>query len=92
MSTLLFHFDPIGDRRGLDRLDFDLGEPGGKTDLAASSRETFWTRKTTLADLIAKQGPRPITSIDDLKADFWPEDESVDEFLNTVRRWRGEGE
>jgi hypothetical protein len=24
--------------------------------------------------------------------DIWPEDESVDEFIETVRRWRREGE
>jgi len=26
--------------------------------------------------------------VDDLWADFWPEDESVEEFRDTVRAWR----
>jgi hypothetical protein len=88
MSTSLLHFDPIADDWGLHRLDFDLDE----NSVVGSREETFWNRKTTLADLIAKQGPRPITNIDDLRAGFWPEHESVDEFIDTVRRWRSEGE
>ena len=27
---------------------------------------------------------------DDLKGDFWPEDEDPDEFINALRRWRSE--
>ena len=88
MSTLLFHFEAIGDRRGLDRLDFDLDV----CSVVSPREETFWNRKTTLADLIAKQGSKPITNIDDLKADFWPEGESIDEFIDTVRCWRSEGQ
>lgn len=79
--------------RGLDRLDLDSGgmapddRPG-----ATRSGETFWDRKTTLADLIARQGAKPVTRIEDLKADFWPEEESIDEFVRTIRQWRCEGE
>jgi hypothetical protein len=29
----------------------------------------------------------PIASIDDLRADFWPEDD-LEEFEATIRRWR----
>jgi hypothetical protein len=32
----------------------------------------------------------PITSIDELAGDFWPEDEDPDEFDATIRRWRDE--
>lgn len=86
--SALSYFDPIGDRRGLHRLDFDLGV----NPVVAGREETFWNRKTSLADLIARQGSKPITNIDDLKADFWPEGESIDEFVEMVRRWRSEGE
>ena len=41
--------------------------------------------------LAAEQGVKPIGNIDELKADFWPEDESIDDFQMTVRRWRQEG-
>lgn len=33
----------------------------------------------------------PITDIDELRGDFWPEDEGPDEFVNAVREWRHEG-
>ncbi len=37
------------------------------------------------------QGVEPIRDIDELVADFWPEDESVEDFMAAVRRWRDEG-
>jgi hypothetical protein len=39
-------------------------------------------------ELARKQGVQPIRSIKDLQGDFWPEDESVDEFLEWVRAIR----
>ncbi len=30
----------------------------------------------------------PVRRLEDLWGDFWPEDESVDDFISTVRRWR----
>ncbi|MGB9178863.1 MAG: hypothetical protein WCB68_06390 [Pyrinomonadaceae bacterium] len=41
-----------------------------------------------LERLAARQGVKPITDIDELYGDFWPEDEDVDEFIRTVREWR----
>lgn len=34
--------------------------------------------------------PQAVQSLDDLWGDFWPEHESVDDFINTVRQWRQE--
>ena len=31
---------------------------------------------------------KPVESLEELWGDFWPEDESVDEFIDTVRQWR----
>ena len=45
-----------------------------------------------LEKLAAKQGVRPITDFDSLRADFWPEDESVDDFVRTVRERRTDSE
>jgi hypothetical protein len=42
--------------------------------------------------LAIAQGVRPIEDIDELVADFWPEDESVEDFIAAVRRWRYEGD
>lgn len=41
--------------------------------------------------LAAGQGAKPISSIEDLRADFWPESESTDDFIAALRRWRNEG-
>jgi hypothetical protein len=37
-----------------------------------------------------RQRPAIVQRLEDLQGDFWPEDESVDEFIETVRRWRHE--
>ena len=31
---------------------------------------------------------QPIQDLDDLRAQFWPEDEPVDDFIAAVREWR----
>ena len=48
-----------------------------------ASADPFWDGRNAQA-----QGIRPVRSVDDLWADFWPEDESVEEFRDTVRAWR----
>jgi hypothetical protein len=37
------------------------------------------------------QGAKPIERFEDLLGDFWPEDESVDDFLEARRQWQKEG-
>ena len=49
----------------------------------------FWRTKTT-EELAAEQGVKPVENIDDLRGGFWPEDESIDEFLEEVYRLRDE--
>ena len=39
--------------------------------------------------LMAEQGTGPITDVALLNGDFWPEEESIEEFLETLRGWRG---
>jgi hypothetical protein len=38
--------------------------------------------------LMAKQGTGPITDVSVLRGNFWPEEESMEEFLATIREWR----
>jgi hypothetical protein len=45
-----------------------------------------------LERLAAEQGVRPITDFESLEADFWPEDESIDDFVRTVRERRRDAE
>ena len=41
--------------------------------------------------LAEQQGVKPIRSIDDLRGDFWPEEEGTAEFLAWLRSTRQEG-
>jgi hypothetical protein len=44
----------------------------------------------SIEEIAEIQGVHPIQSMDELKGDFWPEDQSVDDFIATVRKWRNE--
>jgi hypothetical protein len=66
--------------------------PDRRPTLPLMSGFKFRTQpKRSWEELAAEQGVKPIASIDDLRADFWPEDESIDEFLAAVREWRRHG-
>jgi hypothetical protein len=39
-----------------------------------------------LTDLAAQQGVQPVMNFDDLLGDFWPEDETADDFIAAVRQ------
>ena len=41
--------------------------------------------------LAVAQGAPLAAHVADLKGDFWPEEETCDEFIETIRRWRREG-
>ena len=43
----------------------------------------------SIEQLMVEQGTGPITDVSVLHGDFWPEDESVEEFVATIREWRG---
>jgi hypothetical protein len=45
-----------------------------------------------LERLATEQSVRPIEDFESLKADFWPKDESVDDFVRTVRARRRDSE
>ncbi|MCI0488424.1 MAG: hypothetical protein L0229_17685 [Blastocatellia bacterium] len=65
-------------------------------DTDAHAKERTPEQSEALAKLVSmaeEQGVKPL-DFDALmvKADFWPEDESVDEFIATIRRWRDEDE
>lgn len=56
------------------------------------------SRLPTAAELLSRYGPPtavvpapPIKTIDELVGDFWPTEESTEEFDATIRRWRTEG-
>jgi hypothetical protein len=43
----------------------------------------------SIEQLVAEQGTGPITDASVLHGDFWPEEESIEEFLETLHEWRG---
>ena len=47
------------------------------------------TGHPSVEQLMAEQGTRPIPDVSVLHGDFWPEEESIEEFLETLREWRG---
>jgi hypothetical protein len=46
--------------------------------------------RRTAEELALQQGVKPIADISDLKGDFWPSDDSIDEFLTWLRQTRNE--
>jgi hypothetical protein len=46
----------------------------------------------TVEELAAEQGVQPIGDPRTLRGDFWPQDESVDEFVSWLRDLRRDGE
>jgi hypothetical protein len=43
----------------------------------------------TVEQLMAEQGTAPITDPATLHGNFWPEEESVEDFLAALDEWRG---
>lgn len=43
----------------------------------------------SVEQLVAEQGTGPITDVSVLHGDFWPEEESIEEFLEALHEWRG---
>jgi hypothetical protein len=59
-------------------------------DSGSENHSDFFGVQPSVEDLAVQQGVQPARSLDDLAGEFWPETDSVDEFIATVRRWRRE--
>lgn len=56
---------------------------------AEEERAGETTRASAELERLAQaQGVKPVADLDELAGDFWPEDESIDEFLSAVQEWR----
>ena len=74
----------------------DAGSPPIRSDSAESptepsARRTGWDffgESPDLETLARQQGVKVHATFEELLGDFWPEDESVDDFIAAVRRWR----
>lgn len=65
-----------------------LEETAGKNGHLEPST-AFHDAKTNLDELIRSQGVQPIQNLHELEADFWPTDESADDFIRGVRQQSG---
>lgn len=64
-----------------------MGQPNYKSNIINSNQ----LQKARLAQLeaeAARLGIQPFDANEDMRGDFWPEDESIDDFLAAVRQWR----
>jgi hypothetical protein len=43
----------------------------------------------SLEDLIVQQGKGPVMDVRILHGNFWPEDETIENFLAALHEWRG---
>ena len=47
------------------------------------------TGHPSIQELVAEQGTKFRTDPAELLGDFWPEEESIDDFLRALHEWRG---
>ena len=80
----LLRRDETPDVAASDQLD---QRPGPRV---TPGRVFFLQPQADLETLAAQQGVQPVTNFEDLLGDFWPEDETADEFIAAVRQWRRE--
>lgn len=60
-----------------------------KDEEKGRSTQAFFTHNT-LEELAKQQGVEPVSDPSALVGDFWPEHETAEEFIATLRQWRKE--
>ncbi len=60
---------------------------GNQVAAGASQASQFW-KGATVAVLAEAQGVQPVRNPKELWGDFWPEDESLDAFVEAIRESR----
>jgi hypothetical protein len=70
--------------------DNQAGAPDEGTPSRPAGDDSFWRHKS-IEELAAEKGVKPVTNPEELRGDFWPEDESIDDFLAWLRELRRQG-
>jgi hypothetical protein len=60
-----------------------------RDDEKGHGTQDFYTH-ISLEELAERQGVKPVIDPSALAGDFWPEDETAEEFIATLRQWRNE--
>ena len=58
-----------------------------REQLAQNHTDAVWHGRT-VQELAELQGVQAVQDFKHLRADFWPEEETADDFVATVRQWR----
>ena len=60
------------------------------TEPSHTGTQSFFDAVLDIEALAKQQGVCPVTDVEALLGDFWPEDETADQFIMAVRSWRDE--
>jgi len=80
-----------GEIQSLHVQDIDVLDGGVVPGPLGLQLTSFGERIPSLEELSREQEPRTVSDLMVLAEGLWPEDEDVEEFIQTVRRWRREG-
>ncbi len=97
LSALTHYVRVVGESQEVDgRLlnlfisDLEILERQEEAAPIPTAVDGFFGSRTDLEQLAREQGVNAVSNFDDLLGDFWPEDETADEFIAAVRRWRND--
>jgi hypothetical protein len=68
----------------------DMSTPNTTPRTESERHPAFWSSPVDVQEMAAQQGVIPVENIDELRGEFWPEWESMEEFDEMVRQWRHE--
>jgi hypothetical protein len=69
--------------------ELDRPQRDSASDDSPASLRYATSGHPSVEQLMAEQGTGPITDVSVLHGDFWPEEESIEVFLETLHEWRG---
>lgn len=67
-----------------------MSKSKSRKSLPAIDPKRLMVQRIDIDQLAIEQGVPECCSLESLKGNFWPEDEDIDEFIATIRRWRQE--
>ena len=72
-------------------LDEPISLPAGRVRVTVEPwpAATFW-ENVSVVELANAQRVKPVKNLDELWGTFWPEEEPVDDFIDTIYQWRRE--
>ena len=77
---------PDGTLAGLDIADVEVLAEG--TEEAPGAPASDFEHAPSIEEAAREQGVPAAVAPESLRGDFWPDDESADEFIGAVREWR----